>query len=157
MCCNPLGKVYIKIRLANEIRSHKFGAMGTVEVIQKLSEYLYYKSIYKNFSVLLHNYEIHLQAKTLITNSIKEEILNVIPKEEKSFLLEFGEYLEISANDSEKEKFLTYCKTPVSSSEKNELKKRISEIESNPEIGVSWEDAIKGIEQRIGKKINFTS
>jgi|JI10StandDraft_1071094.scaffolds.fasta_scaffold02031_19 hypothetical protein len=157
MCCNPLGKVYIKIRLANEIRSHKLGAMGTVEVIQKLSEYLYYKSIYKNFSVLLHNYEIHLQAKTLITNSIKEEILNVIPKEEKSFLLEFGEYLEISANDSEKEKFLTYCKTPVSSSEKNELKIRISEIESNPEIGVSWEDAIKGIEQRIGKKINFTS
>lgn len=131
--------------------------MGTVEVIQKLSEYLYYKSIYKNFSVLLHNYEVHLQAKTLIANSLKEEILNVIPKEEKSFLLEFGEYLEISANESEKEKFLTYCNTPVSSSEKNELKKRISEIESNPEIGVSWEDAIKGIEARIGKKINFTS
>ena len=114
--------------------------MGTVEVIQKLSEYLYYKSIYKNFAVLLHNYEIHLQAKTLLTNALKKEILNVLPKEEKSFLLEFGEYLEISSHDSEKEKFLTYCKTPVSSSEKNELKKRISEIEANPEIGVSWEE-----------------
>ncbi len=129
--------------------------MGTVEVIQKLSEYLYYKSIYKNFAVLLHNYEIHLQAKTLLTNALKKEILNVLPKEEKSFLLEFGEYLEIAAHDSEKEKFLSYCQTPVSSSEKNELKKRISEIEANPEIGVSWEDAIKGIEERIGKKITY--
>lgn len=131
--------------------------MGTVEVIQKLSEYLYYKSIYKNFSVLLHTYEIHLQVKASITNSLKEEILNVLPKEDKSFLLEFGEYLEITSREVEKEKFLTYCQTPVTLSEKNQLKKRISEIEANPEIGVSWEDAIKGIERRIGKEINFTS
>ena len=74
-----------------------------------------------------------------------------------TFLLEFSEYLDLSENDLEKEKFLTFCKTPVSAREKSELKTRIAEIESNPEIGISSAEVIYGIEEIIGEPISISS
>lgn len=130
--------------------------MSTAEVMHRLSEYFYYKNLYPNFSVLLHSYEMERKVKKSIEKSLRKELLEEIPEGDMSFLLAFSEYLDLSENDSEKEKFLTFCKTPISQSEKTELKNRISDIESNPEIGVSWEEVIQGIEKRVGKEIKFT-
>lgn len=133
------------------------GSMSGAEVMQKLSEYFYYKNSFPNFSVLLHSYVIERKVKKSMTESIQKELFDKIPEEELSFLLAFSEYLDISENNSEKEKFLNFCKTPISPSEKTELKNRISEIDFNPEIGVSSIEVIRGIEKIIGEPISFSS
>lgn len=128
--------------------------MGNAEVIRLLSEYLYYKSKFPDFSVLLHNYEIVVKARELMA---QENELKEFSDEEKSLLVGFGDYIILSENKSEKNKFLSRYTTPITTGERNELKKRISEIEMNPEIGISKKEVLKGIEEILGEQLSISS
>ncbi|HNC56639.1 MAG TPA: hypothetical protein PLP33_14410 [Leptospiraceae bacterium] len=69
--------------------------MVQVDVIQSLSEFLYYKFKYPNFSVVLQGFAI----SEFIKKNSKSSFLS---ENEKNFVIEFGEFLSISKNISKK-------------------------------------------------------
>ncbi len=101
--------------------------------------------------MLIHNFETENGIKRIQYN----DNISILGSDQIKFLDSFAGFLSIRNSENEYAKFRTYCSSEIE--DRNELKRRIHEIEENPEIGVSWEEAIRNLEARIGKKVKITS
>ena len=125
--------------------------MSVNEMISCLAEFLSLQSTHQNLDVLIHNFKTENRINRIQYN---DESFILSPEQTK-FLDSFNGFLAIRNSSEEYARFRNYCNSE--NENRNELKKRIREIEENPEIGISWEDAVNNLEVRIGKKIKITS
>lgn len=125
--------------------------MSIQETISSLAEFLELQTRHKNLDVLIHNFETENGINRIHYNYN----ISILDTDQIKFLDSFANFLSIRSSESEYAKFRTYCSSE--NTPENELRKRIREIEENPEIGVSWEEAVSNLEARIGKKTKITS
>ncbi|HMY68380.1 MAG TPA: hypothetical protein PL163_17155 [Leptospiraceae bacterium] len=125
--------------------------MSIQETISVLAEFLELQTRHQNLDVLIHNFE----TENAINRIQYNDNISILNTDQIKFLDSFSGFLSIRSSESEYAKFRTYCSSE--NTPENELRNRIREIEENPEIGVSWEEAVSRLEVRIGKKVKITS
>ncbi|HMV77903.1 MAG TPA: hypothetical protein PL048_02695 [Leptospiraceae bacterium] len=125
--------------------------MSIQETISRLAEFLELQTRHQNLDVLIHNFETENGINRIQHN----DNISILNTDQIKFLDSFAGFLSIRSSEREYAKFRTYCSSE--NTPENELRNRIREIEENPEIGVSWEEAVSRLEVRIGKKVKITS
>lgn len=129
-------------------------------------EYLFYEAIYNNFPVLIHKFNIteeYVSENKNIEELDYEQLiiwLIHIPREEFEKTKNLIKFLKIKhSNKHVSEDFQTFCDASLelSDDEKQELQRRIKDIEDNPDIGIPWEDVVKNLKFKVGKKVKLSS
>ncbi|HNI25109.1 MAG TPA: hypothetical protein PLJ29_02035 [Leptospiraceae bacterium] len=125
--------------------------MSIQETISRLAEFLELQTRHQNLDVLIHNFETENGINRIQHN----DNISILNTDQIKFLDSFAGFLSIRSSEREYAKFRTYCSSE--NTPENELRKRIREIEENPEIGVSAEEVRTGIEEILGKKLSIPS
>lgn len=128
-------------------------------------EYLFLEAIYENFSVLIHRFEMettpYLKKKKGVLD-YEQLIIWLIELSEEEFEQSKGmiRFLKVKySNKKNRQKFETFLDEShqLSPELKEELNRRIADIERNPDMGVSGKQVWLELEEVLGRKIQIPS
>ncbi len=128
-------------------------------------EYLFLEAIYENFSVLIHNFDAEIASYSKTNKAppnYEQLIIWLIELPDTAYEQSKGmiRFLKVKySNKKNRQKFEVFLDQSyqLPSELKDELDKRIEDIEKNPDIGVSWKEVVKNLEAKVGRQFKISS
>jgi hypothetical protein len=128
-------------------------------------EYLFLEAIYENFPVLIHNFDVESTSSAKTKKELpdyEQLIIWLIELSEKEYEQSRGmiRFLKIKySNSKSQQRFTNFLDEShqLSPELKAELDSRIADLEGNPNMGVSWKQVVKNLEDKVGRKFKISS